>query len=162
MKKMTYEINLSYSFEAGRKGSKYSIDGGQHYMNHGEFCEVLAKSVLGFEPKKDANTRNDKGHDIEELNASVKSWNCGLSDRKDLGNDKETFLSNFFATELPNTTYIWVYEYGEFVDLWFMNENEFKDFTSFCSTWDNHCQKVRFKLCNNKINNYLESMLICA
>lgn len=159
MKKVTFNKNLSYIYNAERKGAKYSIDGGQKWMNHGDLCECLAKSVLGYEAKKDANTRNDKGHDIPELNASVKSWNCGLSDRKDLGNDAESFFNNFFATELPNTQYIWVYEYSEFVDLWFMTSNEFKAFTKACGMWDNYCVKWRFKMCDNKVNAYLESKL---
>ena len=103
MKKETYENNLSYIFEADRKNAKYSIDGGNHFMNHGDYCECLAKSVLGFEPKKDANTRADEGWDIEEIKASVKSWNCGLSDRKDLkGLGFDEFCKRFFADELPN------------------------------------------------------------
>lgn len=159
MRKETYEINLSYTFDANRRGSKYTLDG-ERWMNHGDFCECLAKSVLGFEPKKDANTRNDKGHDIEELNASVKSWNCGLSDRKDLGKDRETYVKTFFSTELPNTTYIWVFESGEYVDLWYLNEEEFRLFVDECAMWDNHCEKIRFKLCNNKINVWLESKLV--
>lgn len=159
MKKITFTKNLSYIFNAERKGAKYSINGGQTWMNHGDFCECLAKSVLGYEPKKDANTRNDKGHDIPELNASVKSWNCGLSDRKDLGADRKNYFNNFFATELPNTQYIWVYEYGEFVDLWFMTSDEFKTFVQECGMWDEYCKKIRFKLCDNKINKYLENKL---
>ena len=102
MRKETYQNNLSYIFEADRKNAKYSIDGGEHFMNHGDYCECPAKSVLGFEPKKDANTRADEGWDIEEIKASVKSWNCGLSDRKDLkGLGFDEFCKRFFADELP-------------------------------------------------------------
>ena len=56
MKKLTFENNLTYIYNADRKGAKYSLDG-EHYMNHGEYAECLAKSVLGFEVHKDANTR---------------------------------------------------------------------------------------------------------
>lgn len=159
MKKATFEKNLSYIFDANRAGAKYSIDGGKKFMNHGDFCECLAKSVLGYEAKKDANTRNDKGHDIPELHASVKSWNCSLCDRKDLGDTAEDYFNNFFATELDNTSYLWVYEYGESVDLWFMDRMEFQAFTKACGSWDGYLKKWRFKLCNNKINAYLEAQL---
>lgn len=160
MKKETYTKNLNYEFHADRKNAKYTLDGGTHFMNHGEFCECLAKSVLGYEPKKDANTKYNKGYDIKELHASIKSYNCGLTDAKELrGLGFEKFLTQFFATELEDTNYIWVYEYDEFVDLWFMNKNEFEYFARNCSMYDNHCQKIRFKLCNNKINAFLEKML---
>lgn len=163
MRKETYAKNLTYIFDANRANAKYSVDGGQHFMNHGEFCEVLAKSVLGFEPKKDANTRHDKGDDIPELHASVKSYKAGLTDRKDLRTDKWAYFNGFFADEKRDTTYIWVYEYDEFVDLWFMNYDEFKEFVLNCAKWDDNKsqKKCRFTLCNNKINRYLEDKL-CA
>ena len=157
MRKETYQNNLSYIFEADRKNAKYSIDGGEHFMNHGDYCECLAKSVLGFEPKKDANTRADEGWDIEEIKASVKSWNCGLSDRKDLkGLGFNEFCKRFFADELPNTQYIWVHDYGEMVDLYYLNETEMKEFTKFAAKYYEYEQKVRFKLCENKIVQYLD------
>ena len=158
MRKETYENNLTYIFNAEKKNTKYSLDGGKHWMNHGEYCECLAKSVLGYEPKKDANTRADEGHDIPEINASVKSWGCGLSDRKDLkGLGFDEFFNRFFADELPNTTYMWVHDYGEMVDLYYMNEVEFKQFTKDCSKYYDYEQKIRFKsVCENKIVKYLD------
>jgi len=158
MRKETYENNLSYIFDAERRNAKYSINNGQSWMNHGDYCECLAKSVLGFEPKKDGNTRADKGHDIPELNASVKSWNCGLSDRKDLrGLGFDEFFTRFFADEIPNTTYIWVNDYADMVDLYYMSETEMKEFTKFAAKYYDYEQKIRFKLCINKIVDYLES-----
>lgn len=159
MRKETYENNLTYIFNSERKNAKYTLDG-THYMNHGEYCECLAKSVLGLAPEKDANTRHDEGHDIPELNASVKSWNCGLTDRKDFrGLGFEEFCNRFFAEELPNTTYIWVHDYGEMVDLYYMDSDEFKEFTLNCGKYYEYEAKVRFKLCENKIVNYLDSVV---
>lgn len=157
MRKETYTNNLTYIYEADRANAKYSIDGGQHFMNHGEYCECLAKSVLGFEAKKDANTRADKGHDIPELNASVKSWNCGLSDRKDLrGLGFKEFYKRFFADEIKDTTYIWVHDYGEMVDLYYLSQKEFKTFTKEFGRYYDYEQKIRFKVSENKIVKYLE------
>lgn len=158
MKKMTFENNLSYTYSADRKGAKYSLDNGEHYMNHGEYAECLAKSVLGYEPTKDANTRFDQGEDIPELNASVKSWNCGLTDAK-LGETKDEFLAKFWEMSNPTVTYIWVYDYAEMVDLWFMNETEFRMFVEQFGSWDGYCKKIRFKTCNNKINAWLEAQI---
>lgn len=161
MRKETYTNNLSYIFDANRKNAKYSIDNGNKWMNHGDYCECLAKSVLGYEPRKDGNTRSDRGHDIEEINASVKSWRCGVSDRNDLkalGN-REDFLYNFFRDELPNTTYIWVNDYEDMVDLYYMTSDEFKAFVDACASWENFSSKIRFSKSINTIVNYLEKML---
>jgi hypothetical protein len=160
MKKETYLVNLAYTFDPTHSGAHYTING-KTYMNAGELCECLAKAVLGYEPVKDANTRNDMGHDIPELNASVKSYNCSLSSRKDLGTDRYEYLRNFFATELADTQYIWVVNNGETVDLWYMDENEFLAFILACASWDPYNCKWRFKMCTNKTNRYLEDRL-CA
>lgn len=158
MKKETYEINLEYIFCPERKNAKYSINNGLSFMNGGDFCECLAKSVLGFEVKKDANIRYDKGHDIEELKASVKSWNCGLTDRKDMPKSPKEFLEKFWETE-NSEMFIWVFPYSEMVDLWYMDRNEFKKFVEKFASWDNYCTKFRIKTCNNKINAWLEENL---
>ena len=157
MEKRTFNNTLTYKYIGDRKGAKYTFDG-EHFMNHGEYAECLAKFVLGYKAEKDANTRFDAGEDIPELNASVKSWNCGLTDTK-LADNKEDFLRKFWEMSNPNVTYIWVYDYADMVDLWFMNTEEFKRFVNHCATWDEHCKKIRFKLCNNKINAYLEAQL---
>lgn len=157
MRKETYENNLTYIFNPTKSHAKYSLNNGESWMNHGEYCECLVKSVLGFEPKKDANTRADEGHDIPELNASVKSWKCGLSDRKDLkGLGFEKFFTKFFDDELPNTTYIWVNDYADMVDLYYMNAEEFKAFTREMGRYYDYEQKIRFKRGLGVITKYLE------
>ena len=157
MRRETYENNLAYRFDPTKMYNKYFIEAEQKWKNHGDYCEILAKSVLGFEPKKDANTRSDKGHDIPELNASVKSWNCGLSDREDLkGLGFERFFTKFFNDEIENSIYIWVHDYGEMVDLYFMNMEEMKAFTRACGKYYDYEGKIRFKTCENKIVKYLD------
>lgn len=154
MKKLTFENTLEYTFDGTRRGAKYSLDG-KKWLNHGEYAEVLAKHVLGYEAKKDANTRFDKGEDIEELNASIKSHNCGLTDMK-LGDTKEMFLERFWQMSKENTTYIWVFDHDEEVDLYFMNMDEFKEFVNEFGSWDNHCRKIRIKKTLTKIIPWLE------
>ena len=156
MKKMTFENNLPYIYTPERKNAKYSLDGGHKYMNHGEYCECLAKSVLGFEARKDANVAYDKGDDIPELRASVKSYNCGLTDTKHMPKNPDDFLKVFWEND-HSELFIWVYDYADMVDLWFMNRDEFKAFVEQFATWDKHCEKFRIKTCNNKINAWLEA-----
>ena len=157
MIKKTFENTLSYQFDATRKNAKYTIDG-EKWMNHGEFCEVLAKHCLGYEAKKDANTRFDNGADIPELNASVKSIRCGLTDMK-LGNDPEIWWNRFWAMADDTQIAIWVCEHDEEVDLWFMTHEEFKEFCEKFAKWDDYCKKFRISTCANKTNAWLEARL---
>lgn len=159
MRKETYEVKLNYIYDADRPRNHYSIDG-IHYMNHGDFCECLAKFVLGYKPEKDANTAFDKGHDIPEINASVKSWKCGTTN-VNLGKDRQTHWKNFMARELPNTQYIWVYDAGKTVDLWYMNSKEFEEFTEAIASWDETRHNLRYMKSNRTINRWLENKL-CA
>ena len=155
MIKKTYENNLNYIFDGERRSAKYSLNNGETWMNHGEYCECLAKSVLNLQATKDANTAFDAGDDIPELHASVKSFGCGLTECKNMPNNPADFLKAFWERD-KSTTFIWVYDYGEMVDLWFMDRTEFTEFVNTFATWDNYCVKFRIKTCNNKINNYLE------
>lgn len=158
MKKETYEKNLAYIFNPDRKGAKYSLNNGETWMNHGDFCECLAKSVLGFEAIKDANTPSHLGHDIPELNASVKSNNCGLSDRKDLKYlEAEEFVRKFFADEKRGTIYIYVFECGEEVTLYYMNRKEFRTFVKKFARYDNYCGKLRFPKSDTKVVAWLDT-----
>lgn len=154
---MTFENTMSYTFDGTRKGAKYTLDG-ERFMNHGEYAECLAKHVLGYEAIKDANTRFDMGEDIPELNASVKSWNCGLTDMK-LADNKEEFLTKFWEMSNHDVTYIWVNDYADMVDIYFMNEAEFKKFTEQFGSWDGYCKKIRFKTCVNKITAWLDARI---
>lgn len=157
MKKTSHINNLTYTFDGTRKGAKYTLNG-TTWMNHGEYAECLAKSVLGYKAEKDANTRFDKGEDIAELNASVKSQNCGLTDMK-LGNNREEFLQKFWEMTNEDVQYIWVYDHDEMVDLYYMNLEEFKRFTERFGSWDGYCKKIRFKTCSSKVIAWLEENL---
>ena len=157
MIKRTYTNTLSFRFDADRKNAKYTLDG-ERYMNHGEFCEILAKHCLGYEAKKDANTAFNAGADIPELNASVKSINCGLTDMK-LGSDAEIWWNRYWAMCDASQIVIWVCEHDGEVDLWFMSHEEFKEFCKEFAKWDSHCEKYRIKTCSNKTNAWLEARL---
>lgn len=157
MKKMSFENTMNYTFDATRKSAKYTMDG-EHWMNHGEYAECLAKHVLGFKAEKDANTRFDKGEDIPELNASVKSSRAGLTDMK-LGTTRDEFLENFWNMTNKDVQYIWVADHDEEVDLYFMNLTEFKRFVENFGKWDDHCQKIRFTTCSGKMVKWFEENL---
>lgn len=157
MIKKTYTNTLSFRFDATRKNAKYTLNGG-HWMNHGEFCEILAKHCLGYKAVKDANTAFNAGADIPELNASVKSINCGLTDMK-LGNDPQIWWNRYWAMCDETQIVIWVCEHDEEVDLWFMSHEEFKKFCENFAKWDSYSEKYRIKTCSNKTNAWLEAQL---
>lgn len=142
MTKTTSRIPTNFIYDANRKSAHYSLDG-QHYMNGGEFAEVLDKMVRGFEATKDANTPFDKGSDIEETHTSIKSNGCGLTDRK-LADNREDFLAKYFdLTASTNVDYVIILD--EEINIYNMDMNEFKDFCNEFARWDKYSMKVRIK-----------------
>ena len=71
MNKEIRKINLDYTFDTTHKGASYTFDH-KKWMNTGEFAEVITKAVLGYEAKKDANTRYDEASDIDIHASSAK------------------------------------------------------------------------------------------
>lgn len=87
--------NLSYIYDATRKGAKYSINNGKNWMNGGEFMEAVAKALFGLDAHKDACTRFDVGSDIPEYAASVKSSAASLTNMK-LADTLEASVDAYF------------------------------------------------------------------
>ena len=124
MKKMVYEMTISYKFNAEHKGAPYTFDG-IHYMNAGEFKEAVRKAVAGLECKKDANTPFDEGSDIEEFNTSVKSSGATISPIK--GESVEEVMTEYFErVHSDNWDYVTIVD--EKVIVYNMNADEFKEF----------------------------------
>ena len=152
MRKETYEINLAYTFNPEHKGANYTFDG-EHWTNGGEFAEIITKAVLGFEAKKDSNTRYDVASDIEELNTSVKSSrfthvNFTLAD-----NFKDT-VKRYFET-VHSTQWIYTVVMNETATLYYMNANEFENFINeFC--FFNERKQIRCRHTSGKMVKWLE------
>ena len=155
MKKSVYNINMEYAFVPSHKGAPYTFNGGESFVNHGEFCEVLTKSVLGYAPIKDANASYDKASDIAELRASVKSSKATLVN-KPLGYDFASFKAHYMAT-VHSTTWIWASEKGEEITLYYMDANEFSDFVNAWAVWANDRKVIRFKVESGKMLQWLDS-----
>ena len=143
MTKTIATMPINYTYNAERKGSHYLIEGEEKYKNGGEFAECVCKAIRGFEAVKDANTKFDKGSDIEETRTSIKSSGCGLTDEK-LADNREDFLAEYFRrTHSTNVDYVVIID--EEVTIYNMNMDEFKEFTNEFAKWDKHCTKVRIK-----------------
>lgn len=146
------EITTNYKFDTTHKGAPYTIDG-EHWMNNGEFSEILTKLVLGYELKKDANTRYDEGSDIPERNASVKASRFSLTSVY-LGDTKEEIIKNYFKT-VHSTEWIYTTIIENIVKLYIMNAEEFKEFLENWTTV-NERKVLRGKITSGKMIKWFE------
>lgn len=152
MKKEVYTVSLAYTFDPAHKGANYSLDG-QHWINGGEFAEVITKAVLGFEATKDPNSRYDLASDIEELQVSVKSSRFTLVN-KVLGDSFEESLNRYFETVHSN---LWIYTVvvDDSAILYYMDKEEFKSFVeAFC--FFNERKAIRCKATSGKMIKWFE------
>lgn len=156
MRKEVYSINIDYTFNPAHKGANYTFNNGINWVNNGEFSEILCKSVLGFDSKKDANTPYDKGSDIEELNASVKSSRFTLVNMK-LANTFEESITKYFQT-VHSSIWIYVIVVNDEVNLYYMDKEEFKEFLYEFSGL-NERQVIRAKATSGKMIAWFENKL---
>ena len=149
MKKTIAEMPITYKYDAEHRSAHYLVEGETTYKNGGEFAEIVCKAVRGFKAEKDANTKFDKGSDIEETKTSIKSNGCGLTDEK-LADNKEDFLAEYFKrTHSTNVDYVVIID--DVVTIYNMDMNEFKEFTNEFAKWDKYSMKVRIKTTSKMI-----------
>ena len=156
MRKAIFNINLNYTYDANRKGAKYTLDN-EHYMNSGEFAEVALKNAFGYEAVKDANTAFDEGSDIEQLQMSVKSSKATLTSVI-LGKDLKSSLDTYFARTASNQ-WAWVILIENTLTVYIMNESEFKEFTLNWAYYQTDRMTVRYKSTSGKMIKWLEEHL---
>ena len=123
--KMTREINLSYTYDATRKGAKYTING-VNWLNGGEFAEAVAKSIHGLDPHKDANTRFNEGSDVPEFHASVKSSKASLTNMKLADSFEDSIAAYFEQTASSEFWYVTIID--ELATIYKMNATKFERF----------------------------------
>ena len=153
MKKITSEINLTYTDNAEHQSAHYTCDG-IHYLNGGEFAECIDKHVRGFEAKKDANVPYDIDSDIPELSISIKSARAGLTDRK-LADNLNDFLKIFFE-KVHSKYFDWVVIVDNQVTIYTMTKSEFVEFTNEFIGWDKYAKKARFGTTTTKMLSWFE------
>lgn len=157
MKKVEYTNIMSYIFDADRRGSKYSMDGGETYKNHGEFCESIVKFHRGLEYLVNPTTKWNEGSDIESLNASVKSSNATLASI--YGNTPQQILDVYF-NDVHSTLWIFVVDIDNEITEYHMNKEEFKEFMDFWGEFatasGSHLKKMRIKKVSGKMIKWLE------
>lgn len=124
--KVMGKVNLSYIYDAARKGAKYSINGGKSWLNAGEFMEAVAKAMHGLDAGKDANTRFDEGSDVPEFHASVKSSKASLTNCK-LADDFEGSVRVYFE-QVASSEFWYVTMVDELATIYKMNAKTFERF----------------------------------
>ncbi len=111
--KQYYTITNPATYDAAHVRAHYTFDG-SHYMNAGEYIEVLCKTACGVSAKKDGSTPYNVGSDIEEYQASVKSsaatlvnWKLAETLEKSLDvYFKNTASKNFWYGSIENNVLI--------------------------------------------------------
>ena len=156
MKRICYTNRMEY-IVTEHKGAKYLV--GESHKNRGELKELITQFNNGFTCHK-GNTSFDKGHDIDELKASVKSSGASLACI--YGNSKEDIINEYFK-RVASTMWIWV-EFNETTQLvteYRMNKKEFAEFLNLFSILTKESgsdkQKVRFKATTKKMIEWLEN-----
>lgn len=160
MKIITAELPIPFIYDPTHTRSRYSLNNGENWMNHGEYCEKMAKAILGYKPTKDS-VAFDKGHDLPELNASIKSYKCGLSDCKDMPKTPDAFMKDFWKREKA-TLFIYVCDHGDYMNLYFLNRSEFKQFIDKFAKWEESSGRHNFRMytCDNKVERWFAETFI--
>lgn len=153
MKKMTGTLNFGFVYDANHKGAHYSLDGGEHWVNGGEFAEIADKALRGLPLVKDACTPYDKGSDIGE-DISAKSGGATLVN-KPLGYDFDSFSAHYFAT-VHSKRWDWIVVMDNEITVYTMEENEFKMFLQSWGYWEKDRKVIRFRKTSAKMLQWLE------
>ena len=158
MKKSVYTCQTAVRFNPDHKGAPYTIDG-IRYFNDGNRHEAVVSEWAGYGFSYDVDhVPFDKGSDIEELYASVKSSGASLACL--YGDDKASIIAEYFARVHSS---MWIYSVevdGEFW-LYQMNADEFKEFLEEFSGLTRESgkeirYKVRLKKTSGKMVKWLE------
>ena len=153
MKRIAYPIPIEYLFDPTHKGAPYTIDGGAHWLNFGQLCEVLDKACKGLTAAHDGNGKWNECSDIAETATSVKSSRATLA--SDLtGDNMDEMLGRYFA-EVHSTNWDYVALLDDEVIIYNMNAEEFRE---MLMTWAsiNERKVIRFKSTSAKMLRWLD------
>ena len=159
MQKQVFTLTLDYVYDSNRKGAKYSLDGGLTWGNGGEFKEAALKHCIGVPALKDANTPFDKGSDIPELKASVKSSRFTLTTEV-LADTFEKSKEVFFR-RVHSNKFIYVVIIENELTAYTMNKREFSE---FLDNWASLNERgvIRAKSTSTKMINWFEERVAQA
>lgn len=158
MTRTTYHINILTTYDPTRAGAHWSINGGQSWLNNGQFTEAVYKACMGLSAVHDANGRFDLGDDVPETGESVKSPNCTLTS-VNLGESYEEIKTNYFQ-RVHSTAWAWVVIDGNKLTAYRMNKAEFAEFMDkWHSAIDKSRKTLRFKKDSEAMRKWLDRRL---
>lgn len=141
MKRITTNINISYTYDASRKYHKYSFNGGATWCNGGQFKATAFMHGLGFGFRGLDNVDFDKGNDFPEWECSLKSGRATLC--HPLADTAEETTKQFFARTAAKK-YGWLVQDEETIVCYLMSTDEFATFLSRFGTWEEKRKVFRF------------------
>ena len=158
MKKSTYSARTAVTFMPEHSGAPYTINGSK-FFNFGQLAEAVVSEWAGYGFRFDCDhVPFDKGSDIEELNASVKSSGASLACL--YGADKAEIITEYFARVHSS---MWIYAVQVDSEWWLyqMNADEFRKFLEEFSGLTRESgkeirYKVRLKKTSSKMVKWLE------
>lgn len=141
MTKITYTNTLAYEYHPERKGAKYTVDG--RNKNGGQLIEMAIKHHHGYNEECPA-TLYDKGSDIPELKASVKSSKFSLACI--YNDDFDEILKEYF-NKVHSTLWIYAVKIDEEITEYRMNKEEFTEFVKTFGrlTKESGCNKMKIQ-----------------
>lgn len=157
MTKQTHSIPFAYKFDPARKGAKYTLDGGAHWMNAGQFKQIARVAALFGRVDKPDSVPYNVDSDIPELHESVKSSKATLVNMY-LGDDLESTLEFYFA-HTASTCHSWVTMIDEELVTYVMDNKEFREFTETFGSYDERRKVVRYKAESAIMIKWLEERL---
>lgn len=157
MRKATYTTTTAIKYDSAHKGAPYTVDG-IHYFNNGNKLEAVVNEWCGHGFNFDTKGVSfDKGSDIEELHASVKSSGASLACL--YGETKEAIITEYFQRTASR---LWIYVVEIDGEFWIyqMNQAEFAEmldkFATTTKESGNHKLKVRFNKTSGKMIKWFE------
>ena len=151
MTKVTYQNPLKYGYNPDKSGAKYTLDG-VHYMNSGEFLEIVAKAHRGLNPAKDYNTPFDIASDIESEKTSIKSSKATLQTKYKADTFEKAL--NLYFEKTASKSVIWIVNIEDVITEYQMTMQEFKAFTIEWASLQRGF--VRYKTTSTKMIRWLE------
>ena len=157
MKKETHSIPFAFTFDPAHKGAPYTLDGGSHWMNAGQFKQIARVAALFGRVEKPDHVPYNVDSDIPELHESVKSSKATLVNMV-LGEDLESTL-DFYFSHTASKVHSWVCMVDEEIITYIMDNTEFREFTESFGWYDKDRKVVRFKAESTKMIKWFEGRL---
>lgn len=157
MRKEIHPIPFAFSFDPAHKGAPYTLDGGQRWMNAGQFKQIARVAALFGRVERPDHVPYDVDSDIPELHESVKSSKATLVNMH-LGDDLQSTLDFYFA-HTASEVHSWVSMVDEDIVTYIMNNEEFREFAERFAWYDNDRKVVRFKAESGKMIKWFEERI---